>query len=470
MAADPLDKVADLAVARQRAREQAKVAEDATHDELARAWMERAAVGAHQPVYTAGALWVPTEPGLWRETSLERVQVEVARAFGYAKRCKKGGDYAAIARHITALAELEDFFDAAPLGVVSAAGFHRLTPAGHVELEPLTLDHRQTFALSYAPDREADTPLLDGLLNAAFDGDDPAAQKALWWQAVGAAIFGVLAQYQLALLLFGKANSGKSLLQRVLEHAFPRDVVAAVSPASWGHEYHVAALAGKRLNLVGELDDAEPVPAAAFKNVTGEGLVSARHPTHRPFSFRCRAAHVFASNVLPPCLDRTEGFYRRWRVLRFSNAVPPERTDPHLLAKIVAAELPGFLARAIEGVEAVQRAGRVMTTTPHDDVMLRWRLAGNPIEQFLLDREWVELDRDADPPPARPTMGGRKPEVYASYRRWASVAGFRNPFGRNHFVELLQSTGPRYGVDVKRVQSVEVVVGLRLVPRRDIVG
>lgn len=442
--------VVDLDTAR-RARA-ADVGPDASHHDLARAWRDRFAVDEHEPVYTRGAFYVPGPDGLWQRRPPERVQVEVATEFNGRKLCRKRSDFTSIAAHSAALCEREDFFDESPPGVVTPQGFHRMGAAGQVECEALRLEDRQTFRLEWGPDPDAEAVLLDGVLRDAFAGDDADAQIELWWEAVGASLFGLLPKLQIVMLMLGRERSGKSLLQRVLERAWPASAVGAVSPASWGHEYHVAALAGLAINIIGELSDDAPVPAAAFKNVTGQNLVAGRHPTHRPFAFRCTAAHWFASNVLPPTTDRSEAFYRRWRVLRFANTVPAERVDPELFEKIVANEMPALLFEAFRGAERVAKTG-LRTTRPHDEVLARWRMAANPLQQFLLDPEWVELE-----PGAREHS---TTVVYQAYRRWSAFAGFRNPFGRNHFLELLDSTGATRGISVAR----SVVVGLRLVDR-----
>jgi putative DNA primase/helicase len=457
MSAERETNVADMAVERRRKRQAAAEAAEATHHDLAHGWCEARTVDGFPPVYSNGAFYVPGADALWLPISAERVQVEVARMFNGRKLCRKNSDFKQITDHIAALCEVEGFFDDAPPGVVSPAGFHVMSTAGAVETEPLTLDYRQTFALDYRPEYDADAPLLRGVLRSAFEGDDADAQIDLWWQCVGAALFGMMPRLQLVLLMLGRERSGKSLLQRVLERAFPAVAVGAVSPASWGHEYHVATLAGKRLNVVGELSDDAPIPAAAFKNVTGQNLVAGRHPTHRPFSFRCQAAHVFAANVLPPTTDRSEAFYRRWRVLRFANTVPAEKVDPDLLEKIAANEMPAVLAEAFLGAQRLATAGRMRTTLAHDAVLERWRHNANPLQQFLGDDEWVELDPVA--------KAHSKAEVYETYRRWAAAAGFRNPFSRNHFADLLESTGATRGVFVKRIETREIVTGVRLLAR-----
>jgi P4 family phage/plasmid primase-like protien len=461
---DDLDKTADLSVQRRRKRQAeaearaeaaaAGLPENATHHDIAKAITAALTLDGHAPAYAGGSFLLPQSSGLWVPASHERLQVIAAERFGGQKLMRKHSDFRQVVDHLAALVEAPGFFDEVPAGIVSPGGLHRLDGAGHVECVPLGLASRQTFAIEWEPDVQAECPLVDGVLSAAFAGADEAVQTAAFWECLGATLFGLMPRLQLVVLMLGRERSGKSLLQRLIERLFPRDAVCAVPPGRWSSEYHVATLALKRLNVVGELHDESAVPAADFKNVTGLNLVTGRHPTHRPFSFRCLAAHWFASNVLPIAMDRTEGFYRRWVVLHFANTVPADQADPDLFDKIVATEMPGLLGQAVLGAERVARTGRIQRSAQHDRLMQRWRLAANPLQQFLLDDEWIELDPDAREHGA--------PEVYQAYRRWSAVCGFRNPFGRNHFLELLDATGASRGVSIKRIGSRNVVAGLRL--------
>jgi phage/plasmid-associated DNA primase len=142
--------------------------------------------------------------------------------------------------------------------------------------------------------------------------------------------------------------------------------------------------------------------------------------------------------------------FRRWVILVFKNRVQADAIDPDLLDKIVAAEVPAILAWAIKGAERVSQAGRLHESAAQRAAIGRWKAAANPVLQFLLDPDSVELDRTAYALSTR--------TVYEQYRRWSSQAGFRNPFGRNHFLELLDSTGAQVGVAVKH----SMVHGMRL--------
>ena len=126
-------------------------------------------------------------------------------------------------------------------------------------------------------------------------------------------------------------------------------------------------------------------------------------------------------------------------------------------------KLPGhgarpFLAHAFRGAERAAEIGTVRTTLAHEAVMSKWKAAANPVLQFLLDAEWVELDHAA--------VVVRTREAYATYRKWASEVGMRNPFGRNHFLELIDSTGASIGVGRRKPHGgQEFVGGLRLIER-----
>ena len=120
-------------------------------------------------------------------------------------------------------------------------------------------------------------------------------------------------KYQKAALFyepFGRA--GKGTLERILRSLVPPSFVTAISPFKWDQDYHVATLAGSRLNVVGELPENEAIPASSFKTVIGGDLITGRHPTHRPITFTNEAAHLFMSNHLITTKDQSEAFFSRW--------------------------------------------------------------------------------------------------------------------------------------------------------------
>lgn len=426
---------------------------DATHHQVAHAYTNELSVRLDAPpVACDGSLWTVDPSGLWRRRPRQQLEVQIGRTFNQHKYCRKVSDYRAIVDHMMSMADAPGFFDAAPLGVVTPSGFHHVAE-GRRESVKLRPDHRQRYALAVDPDFDIEPARFYRFLGDAFDGGQDSPQAHLIAEFTGAALVGDVHRYQAALLLLGVAGSGKSVTQRLMLASFPPDSVVSVSPVHWSHEYYVIGLAGARLNAVGELPDATPLPAAAFKSVIGGDLLSGRHPTHRPVYFRSRCGHVFNSNHLPATLDPGDGFFRRWRVVHFTKPVPPEARDPDLCERILESELGAVIAWALLGAERVARAGRLRTTAEHDAVIQRWRVGSNKVLLFLSDPDYCRLG---------PRERCGVADLFAAYRHWSAVNGYK-PMSNRAYSTLMEETAGSIGVMKTRSASERVVQGVSLV-------
>jgi putative DNA primase/helicase len=338
-------------------------------------------------------------------------------------------------------------FDTAPPGIAANGMFYRLNGVG-VEKLKLAPDHLARFAVPVAPNEKQATPLFDGLIAASFPAsdDDHEEQRELLQQHFGSCVVGVAARMQKAMLWRGVERSGKSTLQEVMRSMFEAHNVAAIPPHLWFHEYHCAALAGKILNTVGEVDDKRPL-TTSFKNVIGRDLLHGRHVTHRPFAFRNDAGHVFATNTFPPTEDQTNAFWDRWSIIEFRHTRQPEARDDQLAEKIIANELPGVLAWALEGAHRLgQRGRRFLETTAHRRMIDLWRGRTDSVRSWLLDREAVELLRDEKDDRQVPEYWLRsQTELHRHYCQWCSLAR-RHPLGLQNFGDALRNAFAVFGL------------------------
>lgn len=430
---------------------------DADHLKIAERYIAQEAVSSGvRPVFALGALHTYSRAaGLWSPVSLDALAAAVGRMFSDYKLCRRNSDYKQIAALIATCAEDDDFFADAPGGVAAAGSFYRVTSSGEIAVETLTAEHRQRMSVVSAPDFEAAPPLLDALLDNAFGiGDAGDAQRELLQQGLGAALTGMLWRYRTVLMLYGASSTGKSTILEVLKCFFSPDRVGATNPQNWGHEYHAAALAGRALNLVGELDPTSPIPGGIFKAVTGGDVIEARHPNHRPFSFVCMAGHVFNCNRLPPTRDKSDAFFRRWRVVEFQNSIAPGQEIIGLAERIFAEEQAAVLGWLLKGAASLARRGSLPDTDNHRRLIEYWRAANNSALQFILDREYVEASKAGMKIPAQ--------EVFAAYRKWANDVGLK-PMGRNAFYEAIGDGGGRHGVTIADDRDgVKIVHGVSL--------
>ena len=435
-------------------RPNGEIPDDADHYKLAVAFIEaiERAVGT-RPVYSIGQLW-RVHDRIWVPSSTDDLAAEIGRLFGGMKFCRRGGDFRSIAQLAATIAADERFFDDAPIGVAGPGSFWRVTDEGP-RAEPLAAAHRQRMRMNAEPDFETEAPLWSRLLEHAFaEGAEGDRQRDLLQILFGAALSRSLWRYRIAALLFGATTTGKTTLLNVLASLFPRDLVGATNPQRWGNEYYLAGLAGKIINVVGELDPDQPIPGGAFKSVVGCDVIEGRHPTHRPFSFVSTAAHFINANRLPPTVDKSDAFFRRWRIVHFSRTVPEAEVIVDLADQIIEKEIGAVVAWMLEGATILSVTGEIPETEAHKRLVTKWRHSNNSALAFICDRSACEVD---------PTAEVKGATLFEAYRSWAASNGVTRPFGRNGFYEALDEGGARLGVVRLDPNEGSVIKGVRVV-------
>lgn len=415
------------------------------------------------PVGVEGNIYVVGPDNVWRGKLAADYEVEVGREFSGLDHCHRRSDYTGIANHAYAIAAQgnAEFFADAPVGMACPDGmFYRLGEGGELKIEKLTAAHCQRFVVGAVP-RPMLTPLFNRFLSETFASDlegDEQEQTALLQEIMGASMLGIMARYEKVVFLYGEGRAGKGTVLKIMEELVPREWRAAVTPFKWDSEYYIASLAGKRLNLVGELPQSQPIPAAEFKTVTGRDQLTGRHPTGRPFLFRCEAAHIFNSNHLINTSDHSDAFFSRWLTLEFRNSrvsAGPGSIDVDLAAKMISAELPGILWWALQGARRLVARGYFKTSRTHESLMARWRRRTDSLLEFLHDGDACQF--------AEPQRYVRRSDVWEAYKDWCAVSG-RHAVGKQKFFEMLDTPKVRaLGVTVKRhKEHRDVVCGIQL--------
>lgn len=423
-----------------------------------------AQAGGQPPVGVDGVLYVPSAAGVYEAVTIEALGARVAQLYDGLERCQRATDYRAIAQHAYGLQEDTKFFESAPVGLATPSGFYRVGIDGSIACEPLQAAHRQRFMHGVNP-LAGPMPEFTRFMAESFRSNVPGeevAQTELMQEVCGAVALGLLAKQQKVVLLFGPGRSGKGSMTHVLEALVPRASHTSVSPFKWDSEYYLANLAGKRLNVVGELPDDKPIPSAEFKTVTGLDLLSGRQPSGRVFQFFNEAAQVFSSNHFISTRDHSEAFYTRWLVVSFPNSrIDRAVLDTSLIERILQNELPAILAWALVGAGRLLQRGAFKLPSVHRAHMAAWQRRTNSVMEFLHDADACEIDEFG--------FGGaggysaKRTSVYSAYRHWCAAAG-RQPVQVQKFNDVLESPAVfALGVEVLRTADARgVVTGVKL--------
>ena len=397
-----------------------------------------------EAVGVEGRLWTfDKKDGIWVGKTPNEFEVEVAREFDGLENCSRRNDYLAIANHAYSIAAAgnEDFFDEAPIGMACEKRFYRITD-GEILREELAAHHRQRVLSQVVP-RMMETPLWEGLMKSAFDGDADREQERLLEEYAGACLLGVACKYEKVLFMKGKGRAGKGTIMKIVCAMLPASAIGSISPEVWSREYYLAGLAAKRINVVGELSDETPIDAAAFKRVTGRDSLTARRPNHMPFQFRNAAGHIFNANNFVFTRDHSEAFYTRWLLMEFRNSLigRDDDIDPDLAEKIIERELSGVAAKFLQGAKRLIERGHFVLTGPHHKLMQQWRHRSSTLMEFIYDREACVLGEF-------PHVDLHRAAFYLAYAAWCRESN-RKPLGKQKLydemeTDIVRSIGIRF--------------------------
>lgn len=326
------------------------------------------------------------------------------------------------------------FFASSPPGIVFSGGFCEVTAKGVVQ-HPHSVKHRARFAYSFEFIPNALPARFAGFLAAAFRDDPDANEKVHCLQEyMGVSLLGLATQYQRALVAWGPGANGKGVFMTVAEAAMPLGACSAITPQDWGNEYRLAMLAGKRLNVVSELPEADILEAECFKAVISGDSMTGRHIRQAPFTFRPVAGHIFAGNRLPGTNDQTHGFWRRILVAQFNRIFALHEQNPKLAETLIETELPAIVSWFLEGAVRVLAQGSYTIPPSSTAAVEKWKKHADQVRAFVGDcTESMPLDSD-------PKTWSTATDVYRAYRVWASVNGHR-PMASNTFGQRMGLAG-----------------------------
>ncbi len=199
---------------------------------------------------------------------------------------------------------------------------------------------------------------------------------------------------QLAFLLWGGGNNGKSTLLRILAALLgPDAVVARTLQALSSDRFATASLFGRLANICPDLPAAPVAYTGAFKALTGGDPVTGERKYQHPFTFVNEAVLIFSANQRPPVDDPTVAFWRRWVILPFEVSFEG-REDHRLLEKLTTpAELSGVLNWALEGLRKLLELGDFPTMESSEARKEEWKRQSDSLYWFV--QECVVRDPDS---------------------------------------------------------------------------
>ena len=373
-------------------------------------------------VFDEGALYRYGRSGLW-ELVDGAEQSRIIQGFAGAEVVGSKRPLSIKAADVTGAMKLAShrvakpaFFSRGRRGLAFKNGFVEVT-AEEIKLHPHSPDHRARIGYPCDYEPAASVARFTRFLCDLYQGDDDAHEKMLLLQEfAGSACIGLATRYQIALVLHGAGANGKSVLISTIVGVMPTGSCVAIPPQEWEQEYRRALLAGKLLNSVSELPEADIIASESFKAIISGDATTGRAIREAPFTFTPVAGHIFAANRLPGTNDVTEGFWRRIIVLRFNRSFTGSAANPNLVSELLTAERPGIVRWMLEGAQRVLQQGGYTVPASSLREVIEWRKSANPVALFL-----EEMTRDI----GEKEQGTTASTLYDHYETWCKRNGHR---------------------------------------------
>jgi putative DNA primase/helicase len=256
---------------------------------------------------------------------------------------------------------------------------------------------------------------------------------------------------QKSFMLVGAPNAGKStLLSIVQEILLGSENVSNVPWQSLSDRFKTAELFGRLANIFADLPSKSVDDNGIFKALTGEDYITAERKNKNPFSFKPYARLLFSCNEIPRNYgDRSEGFYRRLIIIRFANAVPPEKRDPNLLDKLTV-ERDGIFMWALTGLKRLMANSYLFSETDATRAELqRYKVESNSALSFI--EECCVLDAKAE---------CVREELFQQYREYCHKNGLK-PLSQANFNKDVEAIGNTIEKAVDKLGKRRIWRGLR---------
>ena len=244
-----------------------------------------------------------------------------------------------------------------------------------------------TNPIPYALGKEEETPIIDELF-ISWVGEE---HKQELYEIIA---FCIIPNYFIHRMfcLIGSGANGKSTYLRILEKFIGIENITSSSLNLLMKErFEGSKLLNKLVCLMGETNFNLISNTDYLKKLTGEDLVRCEFKGKDGFDFRNYAKLIMATNSLPPTADKTDGFYRRWKIIDFSNKFKKEKD---VLSNIPETEYNNLALKCLNIVRKLWIDRKFTNDGDFEKRKLRYEDKSNPLNKFIKENYIRDVNKD----------------------------------------------------------------------------
>ncbi|MGN1025957.1 MAG: phage/plasmid primase, P4 family, partial [Faecousia sp.] len=180
-------------------------------------------------------------------------------------------------------------------------------------------------------------------------------------KALGYALTGDISE-QAIFILYGTGSNGKSTMLNIFA-ALLNGYAQSTSSDTFMQKKNesvnndIARLKGARFVSAIEMEEGKRLAESLIKSMTGGDKLVTRFLYGEFFEYVPQFKVFLAVNHKPMIRDTTKSIWRRIKLMPFTNTFTEQERDKHFASKIMASEMPGILAWAVQGCLLWQQEG-----------------------------------------------------------------------------------------------------------------
>jgi putative DNA primase/helicase len=325
-------------------------------------------------------------------------------------------------------------------------------------IKPLTPNFFSTDFVEYEWDMSATAPQFFNFLERV----QPTVSGFSAVQRMFGLMIADTTKYEVFYQLFGNGANGKNVSSDVLTRLIGKHNVSHVQLGIITERFQSHPLASAKVNICGELPtdighgQFHHIEGMFKSCVSGEDIEVERKGADK-YNSPCRARFILASNSLPTFVDKSDGMWRRLRIIPYEVQIPLHERDTNLADNIISSELPGVMAWAVEGLAAIIKAGHVADCDAGKILKENHRATCDHEREYLL--EFYEVGEQYQ------KVCGK--ELYKEYCAWILSNGYR-PFGAAKFFARVTEIFPASDYKVMKVDAVSTRGFMFLKPKSEV--
>lgn len=218
-----------------------------------------------------------------------------------------------------------------------------------------------TYCLNVSYTKNYDIPLFRDFITQTFK--KTAMQQHV--QEVCGYLISDMPPLKEFLLFYGQSNTAKSALAAIIRYVVGDENVNSVNIQNLSHEYYLANMCEKRLNICSDIGSTVINDLSVIKQLTSpDDTIQVRHIRSETHLASEKPKLIFASNHYPALVSDVEdldAFFNRVHIIPFKHIVPKEAQVEGLAKKIFDAESSGIFNWMMEGYRRFLSNGKKFT-------------------------------------------------------------------------------------------------------------